>query len=72
VTDVLELDTFDESGLNGLGFMETFEGLHARLLVRAHHVYALCREVRSVTVRVTDVLDVSLVLLRVVTLVLRG
>src|SRR5258706_2076681 len=72
VADVLELDTFHEAGPNGLGFMESLECLHARLLVGAHHVRALGRKLRSVTVRVADVLDVGLVLLRVFALVLRG
>ncbi len=72
VADVLELDTFHEARPDGLGFMESLERLHARLLVGAHHVRALGRKLRSVTVRVADVLDVGLVLLRVFALVLRG
>ena len=51
--------------------MHALERLHARLLVGAHHVRALGRELRSVTVRIADLLDVGLVLLRRFALVLR-
>jgi len=44
MSDVLELDTFDEAGADGLGFMQPLQRLHARLFVGAHHVRARGRK----------------------------
>lgn len=52
--------------------MQSFERLHARLLIGAHHVRPGCRKLRSIPVGVADLLNVGLVLLRVFALVLRG
>lgn len=71
MADVLELDTFNEAGAHRFRFMQAFERLHARLLVGADHVHALRRELRSVAVRVANLLDVFLVLLGRFALILR-
>jgi hypothetical protein len=71
VPDILELDALDEAGPNGLGLVQSFERLHARFLIGTHHVRALRRKLRSIPIRVTDLLDVGLVLLRRLALTLR-
>src|SRR5687768_14086181 len=42
-------------------FLESLERLHARLVTGAHHVRARHRKLRSVTLRVADVLDAGLI-----------
>ena len=71
VADVLKLYALDETRANSFRLKEAFECLHSRLLIGANHVCAFGGELRSSQIRVTDLLHVDLILLRVLALVLR-
>ncbi len=72
MSDILELDSFNETRSHRFRFIFSLQSLHSSLFIGADHVCAFGREFRCIQVGVAELFHVRLILLGVLSLVLRS
>lgn len=70
MSDILELDSFNETRSHRFRFIFSLQRLHSSLFIGADHVCAFGREFRCIQVGVAELFHVCLILLGVLSLVL--